>query len=73
MGLGKTICTLYFKDYQEAAEFLMERNIDEHLRPVWKPCSPNHKEYGSFVRGLVFAVLTQPISTHCTIVGDVAL
>ena len=45
--------------------------IEDHLKPIRKQCSPNHTEYASLVRGLVFVVLAQPISTHCTIVSDV--
>lgn len=45
--------------------------IEDHLKPIRKQCSPNHTEYASLLRGLVFVVLAQPISTHCTIVGDV--
>merc|ERR1712013_272400 len=32
---------------------------------------PSHREYLSLVQGLTFVVLSQPISTHCTIAGDV--
>merc|ERR1712004_539172 len=33
--------------------------------------SPNHAQYVSLVQILVFVVLQQRISTHCTIAGDV--
>merc|ERR1712012_1116403 len=32
---------------------------------------PSHAEYKFLVESLTFVVLAQPISTHCTIVGDV--
>merc|ERR1719447_2714780 len=30
--------------------------IEDHLKPIRKQCSPNHTEYASLVRGLVFVV-----------------
>merc|ERR1712004_182753 len=45
--------------------------IQNDLEQVRNTCSPNHAQYVSLVQILVFVVLQQRISTHCTIAGDV--
>ena len=32
---------------------------------------PSHPEYVFLVQGLVFVVLSHPVSTHCTVASDV--
>merc|ERR1719150_2819996 len=47
-------------------------NIESHLRALrLQSFVPSHPQYVSLVRCLAFAVLSQPISTFCTIAGDV--
>ena len=47
-------------------------SIEIHLKVVRpQPVIPSHAEFVSLVQGLTFVVLAQPISTHCTIAGDV--
>merc|ERR1712004_891885 len=45
--------------------------IQNDLEQVRVTCSPNHAQYVSLLQILVFVVLQQRISTHCTIAGDV--
>ena len=45
--------------------------LETHLRAVRPQWSPSHQEYVSLVQGISFVILAQPISTKCTIVGDV--
>ena len=45
--------------------------VDNVLQLKRKPWSPDYKEYVSLVKVLVFVVLHQRVSTHCTIAGDV--
>merc|ERR1712004_445878 len=45
--------------------------IQNDLEQVRVTCSPNHAQFVSMLQILVFVVLQQRISTHCTIAGDV--
>merc|ERR1712004_130255 len=45
--------------------------IQNDLEQVRVICSPNHAQFVSLLQILVFVVLQQRISTHCTIAGDV--
>ena len=44
-------------------------HIEDQLKR-WQR-APNYDEFASLVQGLVFVALSQPVSTHCTIAGDV--
>ena len=46
-------------------------DLDTLIRAVRPQWIPSHQEYVALVQGLSFVVLAQPISTRCTITGDV--
>ena len=46
-------------------------SYEANLELFRRNCVPSHAEYASLIKGLVFVVLSQPISTHCTIATDV--
>ena len=45
--------------------------IESDLKRIRKKCSPSHAEYASLIQGLVFVVLSQPLSIYCTIADNV--
>ena len=47
-------------------------SLETHLRALRPQWTPSHHEYVSLLQGLSFVVLSQPISTRCTIAKDVS-
>ena len=61
--------------FQELKKFYSTASDQEvvvyHGPEIRKPVVPSHANYESLVESLAFVVLSQPISTYCTIASDV--